>query len=1078
MPTILTGAQVSPSGNQGPAGSVAVGTTTTVSPDTPASVVNVGTSTASILEFSIPQGIQGEQGIVGPIGSLPVGMIILWPNTTPPDGWLSCDGSEVSRVTYPDLYAIVGDAYGAGDGSTTFNLPDFRGRVPVGVGQGAGLANRIIGSTGGEEVHALSIAELAAHSHNVTDPTHLHSVSDPGHLHNMDHCHAHDHYHTIGAGQFNHNHSFYDPQHQHPTYDPTHAHSISDPGHAHSAYYHEIKGGNTWGGGSGLSYGGVWGGTDARGVGVGIYGAGTGVVADWTTTRCSNYAATLPAGNTGWISQTDANLVNTAYASQTNAAWVNTVASGTSIGIYGAATGISIQNTGSGTAHNIMQPFLVLQYIVHAVLEGAPLAPPDVPIADVTQDGLLRRVSGLTTDFVDGTNRCQDLETAIAALGIGGGTTPPVADATQDGLLRQVSGLATDFIDGTNNCQDLATAIADLGISGGGPPPPIADTTQDGLLRRVSGLTTDFVDGSNNCQDLATAVAALGITGGAALPVGTIIGYPSLIAPPAWMVCDGSEISRATYPELFALMGTTYGAGDGSTTFNLPNRCGRVGIGAGLGSGLTDRVLGLMGGEEDHVLSVAELATHTHIQDNHSHTLNLGALGWAAGGVTGVGNTSGEWGGTSWVTATNQNAGSSIAHNNMQPFLVLNYIIKVSADGGSTANAPIADTTQDGLLRTVSGLTTDFVDGTNNCQNLEPAVRNILVSTRSYNSIGNSTFEVNQRRAGDIITFPVDRWNIARQGAITFTSQQTDVSSDYGVDVPGTTFKITKNYLRIISTKQIATLAAADGCTIYTTIEGSRLRELIGDATSAQILVRTDVAPLTITLALRSSKDATTKRSITKLVTIPTAGVWNLLQVPNIARWASDGVFLLTPGSYGYELLITLGIGAGHSAMSPANDSWQSGDFWGGPGMGSFFAGPVNSYFDLAFVQHSPGTRCGQLIDLPFEDNLRDSKRHYCKSANYLTAPCIGAWVAIGMSIANVAQARSYIQFPVEMAKAPTMRWTGNSAALNNIYVDNIGLFAVSSADVRTTGVANINLASTPTGSYPMLADWDAATGW
>ena len=74
----------------------------------------------------------------------------------------------------------------------------------------------------------------------------------------------------------------------------------------------------------------------------------------------------------------------------------------------------------------------------------------------------------------------------------GSGTAPPLADTTQDGLLRKVSGLTTDFVDGSNHCQNLIAAV------------PLASATQSGLLRQVSGLTTDFVDGTNTCQGFAT----------------------------------------------------------------------------------------------------------------------------------------------------------------------------------------------------------------------------------------------------------------------------------------------------------------------------------------------------------------------------------------------------------------------------------------------------------------------------------------------------------------------------------------------------------------------------------------------
>jgi microcystin-dependent protein len=70
--------------------------------------------------------------------SIPVGGIIMWPEGTPPSGYLECDGSAISRSTYSDLFAVIDVHYGAGNGSTTFNIPDLRGRFVRGYDHGAG----------------------------------------------------------------------------------------------------------------------------------------------------------------------------------------------------------------------------------------------------------------------------------------------------------------------------------------------------------------------------------------------------------------------------------------------------------------------------------------------------------------------------------------------------------------------------------------------------------------------------------------------------------------------------------------------------------------------------------------------------------------------------------------------------------------------------------------------------------------------------------------------------------------------------------------------------------------------------
>ena len=90
---------------------------------------------------------------------------MLWLTGTPPSGFIMLDGSAISRTTYAPLFALWGTTYGAGDGSTTFGLPDFRGRSIIGVGTGLGLTARTLGQTGGEELHTLQVSEMPSHQH-------------------------------------------------------------------------------------------------------------------------------------------------------------------------------------------------------------------------------------------------------------------------------------------------------------------------------------------------------------------------------------------------------------------------------------------------------------------------------------------------------------------------------------------------------------------------------------------------------------------------------------------------------------------------------------------------------------------------------------------------------------------------------------------------------------------------------------------------------------------------------------------------------------------------------------------------
>lgn len=190
----------------------------------------------------------------------------------------------------------------------------------------------------------------------------------------------------------------------------------------------------------------------------------------------------------------------------------------------------------------------------------------------------------------------------------------------------------------------------------------------------------------------------------ASVPVGTVSQTARATAPTGYLICDGSAISRTTYSDLFTAIGTAYGSGDGSTTFNVPNLKGKVPVGRDASQTEFD-TLGETGGAKTHQLSVDELPSHSHSMAHthtfsgttssdgaHAHnTWNLytvaagggaimtGAPGDGRGNATDVQGThshsySGTTSGSS--ASTTGGAGSTLAHNNLQPYVVLNYIIK------------------------------------------------------------------------------------------------------------------------------------------------------------------------------------------------------------------------------------------------------------------------------------------------------------------------------------------------------------------------------------------------------------------
>lgn len=125
----------------------------------------------------------------------PVGSIICYAGQTNPNGWLFCDGSELLKSDYPDLYAVIGNTYGNASNSNYFVLPNLREKIPVG---NSNVTNFNLGNSGGNKTVTLGVNQLPSHQHTgttnadgvhshtgttSTDGTHSHSINDPGHTH-------------------------------------------------------------------------------------------------------------------------------------------------------------------------------------------------------------------------------------------------------------------------------------------------------------------------------------------------------------------------------------------------------------------------------------------------------------------------------------------------------------------------------------------------------------------------------------------------------------------------------------------------------------------------------------------------------------------------------------------------------------------------------------------------------------------------------------------------------------------------------------------------------------------------------
>lgn len=215
----------------------------------------------------------------------------------------------------------------------------------------------------------------------------------------------------------------------------------------------------------------------------------------------------------------------------------------------------------------------------------------------------------------------------------------------------------------------------------------------------ATNFSTDLNTSANSTIGGNLTVTGNATIGGSAiLPTGIVLPWSGSAAPSGWLLCFGQAISRTTYANLFAVTGTTYGAGDASTTFNIPDLRGRAVFGkddmggsaanriTNAGSGIVGTTLGASGGAQNVILTTAQLASHIHtvVDPTHTHGMAMaaGTLGAGTNTLPASTTSSSSSGSTSIaiaVAATGislNTAGGDTAHTNMSPAMILNYIIK------------------------------------------------------------------------------------------------------------------------------------------------------------------------------------------------------------------------------------------------------------------------------------------------------------------------------------------------------------------------------------------------------------------
>jgi microcystin-dependent protein len=250
--------------------------------------------------------------------------------------------------------------------------------------------------------------------------------------------------------------------------------------------------------------------------------------------------------------------------------------------------------------------------------------------------------------------------TTLAVAGLTNSGNTVLGDAGGDALTINSNAMA---IPNTLNVGSNTLYLSPSGTQVG-----IGTTTVGSNMLTVAGTVAStaggFVFPDSTTQ--TTAVTA---------PAASMMVFAGASAPSGWLLCFGQAISRTTYATLFSAVSTTYGIGDGTTTFNLPDMRGRVAAGAdNMGGSAAGRLtsttmspdgdtLGATGGTQTHTLVTAEMPAHTHSVPGQIQVGN--DLGSAAGYAAGLVNN-----------GTSTSTGGGGAHLNVQPTLVLNYIIK------------------------------------------------------------------------------------------------------------------------------------------------------------------------------------------------------------------------------------------------------------------------------------------------------------------------------------------------------------------------------------------------------------------
>jgi microcystin-dependent protein len=325
-----------------------------------------------------------------------------------------------------------------------------------------------------------------------------------------------------------------------------------------------------------------------------------------------------------------------------------------------------------------------------------PGSPPTSPIfgaprfSDADDATFSAQVNGVTDTFDGLAVRADDARLTDARTPLPGSVTA----ATIPNASITGSKLAPATVT-QSNLAPGSVGTAEL-IDGGVQNVDLASNAVDARVLAVGGVQGPNIAASAVSIDKLTTAAAQALNA-----PGDLV-FSAATARAGAVLCNGAAYSRTdpTYAALFAAIGTTYGAGDGVSTFNVPDYRGRVCVAAGAGAGLTNRALAAKFGEENHVLTTAEVAAHTHgifaaatgitLSDpSHTHAYySRGDIGrgtgadfayvaWGQQGSSTYANYTGITLSDPTHAHTMQSAGGGGAHNTIQPSVAVNVFVKL-----------------------------------------------------------------------------------------------------------------------------------------------------------------------------------------------------------------------------------------------------------------------------------------------------------------------------------------------------------------------------------------------------------------